>query len=468
MRIAVWVAFPLAGMLWIATWYQDHWYYYDEWTMIDKSLGSWTEMFSGHQGHLEVPSYILYRLQRAWFGLEGHQLIWVAFMASVAAMQIGIALVLRRLGVPTLLALLAALVVTYFGPGGQNVVWEFQLGINFCLAACFFAAYVVLGDQRTPKSATLIAALLVLAIAADSGVAIIGGVFVTVLLAFLWPMRFVVASLWAPALVGLGWLMFGDQGVQVSASFDTMFKFATRLFLVSAGGLIGGGETRSVVELTPANPTIPLDRTWVGAIALATATGCVLFGALRHRLDRRTIIGLGAGLAAAAFGTAALARGRSFLIAPSQLPGSRYVQWIAMFLLLAFAPAIVASLRSPREQLNRVAGAAAVAGLVGVFVLNLGQFNPVRQFSEDWAAQVKASVQQVVTVLDDGCGSGRRVAGNAMPSPDLAPQINVALLQDLMADGALPRRFGIPAPKEMLGIVCRPARAGADRDEATP
>jgi hypothetical protein len=88
-------------------------------------------------------------------------------------------------------------------------------------------------------------------------------------------------------------------------------------------------------------------------------------------------------------------------------------------------------------------------------VLNLGQLNPVRQFSEDWAAQVKASVQQAVTVLDDGCGSGRRVAGNAMPSPDLAPQINVALLQDLMTDGALPPRFGIPSTPEMRRIVCR-------------
>src|SRR5688572_17672795 len=176
-------------MVWVATQYGENWFYYDEWTTIDRSFGSWDQMFSGHQGHLEVFSYIIYRVQRTWFGLEGHHLVWLAFMASIAAFHVSVAAVLTRLRVPVLLSLLAATIITYFGIGGQSVTWEFQLGINFALAACLFAAYFALGSEHSRRDAIIIGALLVFALAADSGLAVIGSIFVGIVMLICWPLR---------------------------------------------------------------------------------------------------------------------------------------------------------------------------------------------------------------------------------------------------------------------------------------
>ena len=462
-RIALWcawIAFPLAGMVWVASQYGENWFYYDEWTTIDRSFGSWTQMFSGHQGHLEVFSYIFYRVQRTWFGLEGHHVVWLAFMASIAAFHVSVAAVLTRLRVPVLLSLLAATIVTYFGIGGQSVTWEFQLGINLALAACLFAAYFALGKEYSRRDAIIVAALLVFAFAADSGLAVIGSIFVGIVLLMLWPWRIGIPAL-APAALGhLAWFAFGDQGVHYGTTFDRVWDAGTHLFLLAAGGLVGGGETESIIEraqggVVHPDPVLPLSGIRVGELVLVLSAGCIAYAIARRRLDRALTAALIGGLVAALAATASIAESRAFyknLI--ELLPGNRYVQWVAVFLLVALAPVVVAVLRSSDARRNRIVGGIAGIVLVAVLAISADMLGPVAQSGQEWAAQVKLHVAEALTVVEGGCPPGRRLDPDAEPIPDLAPQVTVDVLQRVLADGALPADFAVPPPAQMRRVMC--------------
>ena len=238
--------------------------------------------------------------------------------------------------------------------------------------------FVALGDSTSRGAAVAIASLLVLAVGFDSGIAVFGTAYVGVVLVFLRPRRFVVAALGPPAVAHLAWFAFGSGATYPPLSLGDMASFAWHLFTLAAGGLVGGGGTKRAFGNAvggsphPAN-TIPLSGEAVGIIALVLASLCVAFGFARHRQSRKVVASLAGGLVAAVVAVAFLAKTRAF-IRPVMLPlsGARFIQWIAIFLLLAFAPAITAALR-PASRLWRSWGAiAAAAALVAVFVLNLG------------------------------------------------------------------------------------------------
>lgn len=459
-----WVAFPLAGVLWVATWYSHHWFYYDEWTTIDRSFDSWTAMFSGHQGHLEIPSYVIYRLQRSWFGLLNHRLVWLAFMASIAAFQVSVAALLTQLRVPALLSLLSAAIITFFGVGGQSVTWEFQLGINFALAATFFAAFVALDPTRTRRTAVAIAALLVVAAISDSGLALFGLLFVSALVVALWWRRW---SLMLIALVPAGvvhgaWLLFGDQGPKYSTTFHKIWVFFERLVLLAAGGLVGGGETGSAAFGEKPKPPLQLSGTTVGVIVLVLGAVCVLYAVRRRRLDRVLTVVLIAGVTTAILEAGAISKTRAFLIKPEDITGSRYVQWVAVFMLIALAPVAVAVLRSGDPRRNRIIGGVAAVLLVAVLGVSIKELAPVRRSGEEWGADTKSFVAAAITVINDGCPPGLELdpPAQAIPGGDLAPQITVEVLQKVLRDGALPASMGIAPLGQITRAMCKPVKGG--------
>jgi hypothetical protein len=62
-------------------------------------------------------------------------------------------------------------------------------------------------------------------------------------------------------------------------------------------------------------------------------------------------------------------------------------------------------------------------------------------------------VQQAVGLLAEGCGAGARAERDARIIPS-TPQLTVGLLVDLMADGSVPRSFGVPAGDQVRDAVC--------------
>jgi hypothetical protein len=462
-RIA-WFAFPLAGMAWVGSRYGHVWYHADEGEMIGRTTSShgwFSNAFAGLNGHLNAGSYVVYRLQRAWLGVEGLQFVWLAFCASIAALQVSVAAVLRRLGLPTLLALLAATVVTLFGPGVQSIASQFQLGSNFALALSFGAAFVALRDEFTLRAAVLVGALLVVAIGFDSAVATFGAVFVGVLVLFLWPKKLAALAL-GPAFVAyLVWLAFGDLGTQHAVGIGKIASFAFHLFTLSAGGLLGGGDTHASIARSLGNthaapsPIIPLSGEAIGAVVLVLAAACVVLGFVRRRLDRKVVAALVGGLAAAIFAVAIIAKIRAYLIDPKLgLPGSRFIQQIAVLLTLAFVPAIVATLRPESPRLGHLLGAVAGVALIAIFLVNLHQVWAPREFEEAWGTNVKARVRQTVTVLSEGCGTGTQLDRRANPVK-LGTKFTVGSLQELLASGALTPSFGVSPTSTIRETVCR-------------
>jgi hypothetical protein len=461
-----WVAFPVAGMLWVASRYSERWYHGDEWLMIDRTLNSsgwWSGAFADTHGHLMVGNYLGYYIQRVWLGVEGHQLVALSLCLSLGALQLSIAALLRRLSLPVLVALLAATVVTYFGPGAQDMAWEFQANVNFAFALSFAAAFLALREVKTARYALGIAALLVAAVGTDSGIAVLGAAYVGVLVVVLWPHRLAALALVPPLIAHIMWSVLGGGAKYLVAPFGAMWSFGVRLLTLSAGGLVGGGDTKAAVdravgvERSP-EPTIPLSGQTVGIIVIAASLACVMIGLGRHRLDRKLITNLAAACVGALTTVAILARTRAFFFTPDLilLGGSRFVQWVALFVLLAFAPIISAVLRPGSARLRPYAVTAAALALAGVFVLNLDQMRPVRHFEESWGQQVKSAVQQAVTLVDQGCPGSQEPGANGRPTR-ISPEITVRLLQDLLDRGELTTDFGTRSTPEVREAICKPS-----------
>jgi hypothetical protein len=89
-------------------------------------------------------------------------------VASLVALQLSVAGVLVRLRVPSVAALLAATVVTYFGPGSEEMVYQNLFPHNFALALALAAAFVALGLRRDRTTAIVVAALSLAALPCDS------------------------------------------------------------------------------------------------------------------------------------------------------------------------------------------------------------------------------------------------------------------------------------------------------------
>jgi hypothetical protein len=441
-RRCAWIAFPLAGAVWIVTRYDQMWFFLDEWGLISRTVDSsgYHEMFAGYGGHLYALPYWVFYAQVHWVGLESHWLVFMVFCVSLVALQISVAAVLVRLGLPSMVALIAATVVTYFGPGSTMMTAEVYFGANLALALCFAAAFVALRDNIGRGEAIATAALLITAFGMDSGLASCGAVFAGTLVILLWPRRLAAVAL-GPTLVAIvAWELLDRSVSPAPAPLDQSLNFAFELAGRAAGGLVGGA-------------------TVAGSIGLGLALICVGVGLARRRLPRRVVACFVGGFLAAFVTVVAITYGRAGFVTSGQLGGSQYVHQVAVFLLLAFAPAVTAAIRPTFARPARLLAAVTAGGLVAVFVLNLSSLWPVRQLFEAWGTNTKLSVRRSVTVLTVGCGQGTKLDAWALPvdadsGSDPFGQIPVRLLRELLHSGALTREFGKRPTPEVRKATC--------------
>lgn len=446
----VWIAFPLAGLVWLAMDYRSSWYHFDEWSMIDRAGGGWSGLLEGHQGHLEIQNYLVYRIQRSWFGLESRQLVYLGFATSVAALQVSVSVLLRRLGLPDLLALLAGGMIAFFGPGAQNAVFEFQQGINFAIALCLFAAFVALREDRTTKGAVTVAGLLLLAVATDSGLAAVGAVYVGLLVVLLWPRRLFLVALGAPAAASVAWQLLGEQPPGLTTPWGSIRPFVEHLLSLGAAGLAGGGE-RYLPGLPDQPPAYPLTTTETAVAVAFLVAGCIALGA--RFLNRAVVASLVAGSTAAVFCAVAIARERALYVEPARLPGSRYVQWVALFLLLAVAPALAAVMTGTTARGRRAVTIVAASALVVVFIVNLTSLHSFQEGNERNGDQARQRVAETIDLIERGCGRW----GELDPEAEAMPLLTVGVVQELLREGALNGDLAEPAPSELRSLLCRTA-----------
>jgi hypothetical protein len=446
-RWVPWIAFPTAGMLWVGSRSDRAWFVDDEWLMIGRAAsGSWLhKMLAGFGGHLFALPYWVYRAQISFFGVESHWFVYAVFCGSLAALQLSVGAMLWRLGIPTVLALLAGSVVAYFGPGAQTMSYTAQFPTNLAFALSFTAGFIALRKDVRRGSAVAVAVILIAAFAMDSGSGSVGIVFVATLVAALWPRRLALLAMTPPVAAIISWQLIDRSGREsaVPAPLGESARFALHLTGRAAGGLIGDGRV-------------------AGWIFLPVAIVIVGVGLARAKLSRPVVACFVGGMLAAGAAVAGIVYTRAGYVPVADLGGSRFVQQVAVVLLVAFLPALAATLRPVRPASARLLAAAAAAGLIVIFILNLGSLWPHREFWEAWSANTKLSVRRSVYVVAAGCGNGNELNLRGLPvraeGSDPYEHIPVQLLRNLLDQGALTRAFGIRPTRTAHDAICTPPR----------
>ena len=131
---------------------------------------------------------------------------------------------------------------------------------------------------------------------------------------------------------------------------------------------------------------------------------------------------------------------------------NRYISLVAVYLLVALAPLLVALARAATTSTSRSWSIEpTLAGLlVIVFVLNLQPLTHYRNTIETWMAQTHALVEDATWSMSIGCPSGKSLDLTARPLGTLDPQITVNLLHELEGLGDLTPPAHPPKPTPIV------------------
>ena len=450
----LWVAVPLAGVVWTALRYRRHWYFYDAWIRLVDDGGGWSDLFETYNDQLLWGTNLAYRIQRSWFGLDDHLVVYAVFCLSLVALHVVLAVVLRRLGLTTLLALLTGGLLVYLGVGAENALNEFNLSHNLGLAVALGAAVVALGDDHSTRSGLLVAGLLLAALPLSSSLTTVGLVYVAVLVVGRWPRSAWAPALAPPAVVTLGWLaLAGGAGDPFDLTVGDRFVFARELTINALAAL--AGVRRGSTDV--------LSQREAALFVLLVVLVVVVPALVARRVDRLRGVNLIAGLSAAAALVAVLTlerAGVSFFFSGAEEVGvggllivPRYVQWVAIFLALAVVPVAYHAHRptTPRDELRADALGAALIAMV--FLVGLGPFRSDERYLAAVSAVTKASVAQAVTLVEQGCPPpGHLIADRTITDADLLTVEDLATLVDR---GAFPDGFSRPPDAATTDRLCQ-------------
>jgi hypothetical protein len=427
---------PIGGVALVATRYRRNWYFYDEWSMIQRVLVSSSPIrsaFESYNGHLYLFAFMVYRVQLA-LGLNGHAFVWAIFCLTLIASNVAVALTLRTAGVPAFASVVGGAVITYFGPGAQLMTLEFQFGMVGAIAMSFFAAHVVLRQRSSFRAAVAVSSFLLVATTFDSGTATAGVVFVAVLLALRWHDRWAVVALGPSVAAGATFLLASGPLPRWPAGIGAQARFAVHLVALAAGGLVGG-------------------RQIAGGIVLGVA--CIVFipAIATGRMSREAGHCLAAGLTAALVMTAIIANTRAGLVRNDFLEYNRYVALVAVYLFVSLLPAAVVIVRGVVDRRSVWIGPATATLLVVVFVLNYAPLTRYRRLVEGWQTTAHLLTAQASEQLALGCPNGKPPADDTMPLGALSPQLTVGFLEQLEDRGSL--RFApVPVSAPVRRATC--------------
>ena len=221
----------------------------DEWTWaLERHGGGIDSLLRPHNGHFSLIPVAVYKLLFDTAGLDDY---W-PYRAAVIACHlgcVGLLFVYVRRRVGGYLALLAAALILFLGPGWQNILWPFQIGWLISLAAGLGALLML---DRGDRTGDVVVCVLVAVSLASSGfgVAIALGVAVEVL----WGRRRL-ADAWiiaAPvALYALWWIGYGNSDAFVRHNVAVAPRFVAD---AAAGAVASLTGLATATPLTPGTP----------------------------------------------------------------------------------------------------------------------------------------------------------------------------------------------------------------------
>ena len=241
--------------------------WWDDWLWATERRGGGIDAYlEPHNQHLSLVPAVIYKLLFATAGVDDYtpwRLVVIAGHALVAALLFGYAR--RRVGDGV--ALLAAALFLFFGPGWQNFMWGFQIAWLIAVAAGVGA--LLLLERRDRVGDTLACVLVGLGLAsAGVGVPVALGVAADVVLT-----RRRLRDLWiaaAPvALYGVWWLAYQDPSDFTWHSVARAPAFVADAVGATLSSLVGLGVS------TASNPR-PAPLVWAAPLAIL-ATGVVVW-----------------------------------------------------------------------------------------------------------------------------------------------------------------------------------------------
>jgi hypothetical protein len=241
-----WIA--LVGLLAIAAVFLLHetrgtTLWFDEWTWaLARRGGDLDTYLKPHGEHLSLVGLVVYKLLFATAGIDDYTpyrvVVTAAHLVLVALVFVYAS---RRVG--GFLALLAAALMLFFGPGWPDVLWPFQVSWLISLGAGLGALLML---DRADRAGDIGAcALLALSLASSSlGVAIALGVAVELAWARRsWRPLWIVAV--PGALYGLWWLVYHEASAIVRHNIVVTPRFVADGVAASIAALAGlGGQTK--------------------------------------------------------------------------------------------------------------------------------------------------------------------------------------------------------------------------------
>ena len=156
--------------------------------------------------------------------------------------------------------------------------------------------------------------------------------------------------------------------------------------------------------------------------------------------------------------SAIIATTRGGLVGHDFFNFNRYIAIVAVFLLAALLPAAVSVARRLVGRRSVWIGPVVAVIFTIAFVLNLTPLLHYRRVVEGWQIQSHALVAQASEQLARGCPNGVTPPDNAEPLGSLGPQVDVKILRQLAARGALhlPGRAPIQVSPAVREAMCGP------------
>ena len=442
LRWPAWIAIPGLGGLWAAYGLRHTYFFYDEWSMIDRvvRLRFWAGTTSSFNGHLWMLQYWLYRAQVTWFGVDDNTFIRGVFICALIVLHVAIAAVLRGSGIPTITSLLLAGLLTYLGVASQNFLFAVQVSPTLSLALGVAATAIVLTRRSSLTTCIVVGTLTLGSVGVDSATAIIGVTIAAVAAVISW--RGLPTLAVAPGAFALAWwYLAGDLGPPFRADLGTRFAFGGHLLLGAVGGLVGRTEK-------------------AGLVVLIVAVSVIAFAGRRRWITGPPLVMLIAGTTATAAVTIALSQSRAGMAGFNFIDFNRYLQSVALPFVLAVAPVIGVVLRRidlptgpAGSRTTRILTAVAVPGIVAAaFMFGLAPMRSYARGFVGWNQAVRGHVRSAASIAAAGCPGGKVPDPASLPAGDLSPQISTQLISELLRRDAL---HPLPALVPDPGVVAR-------------
>ena len=384
------------------------WFSFDEWEFLAGRSLSLHDLLEQHGGQLVALPLVVYRTLFAIFGLRSY----LPYQAVVVVLHITTAwllrVVMRRAGVRPWIATAAASLFLFFGSGGQNILWGFQ--ITFVGSIAFGLAQLLLADHDggLDRRDWLALAMGFGAITCSGvGLIMVGVAGVAALVRRGWrAAAFHAVPL--PAIYVL-WKHQHPSNSPTTTNVTLLFRWARRCLAASFNAM---GQ-------------LPLVG-WALAAVLVVGLAFAWRSLPRNQRRRGAAIPVALLVGVAGFLIATANSRAPFGLATANF--SRYLYVVAALLIVPLAVAADALARGKRTL-----------GLVMVVLLLVGVPGNLSKTRSSFAPASGSTRFREMILSVARSPLARRVPRSLRPDPNAAPQVTIGWLLDGVRSGRLPR-----------------------------